>query len=155
MSDGQRPGWAAEPGLVDWSLFLRAIADTIDEAGGDHARDALLRQVGQRMAMRRPIAAARNMEALAMEMNDHLAGMGFGSVAFSLSERDRSLLLTHSQLPRIGAAGDPPGTWLSALLEGLYDTWFAQLEGSDRTMVARRMRVTPDVVLLRYGRVRS
>jgi hypothetical protein len=137
---------------VDWSIFLRAMADEIDTLGGGAARDALLRSVGARMAAMRPLSSAPNMETLAMEINDQLALMGWGQVGFVLSERDRSLLITHSQLPRIGAAGDPPGTWLSALLEGLYQGWLGQLPGSDQTLAVRRMRITPQAILLRYGK---
>lgn len=139
-------------GQVDWTAFLRALAEEIDGIGGATARDALLRGIGQRMAAIRPISAAPNMDTLAMELNDQLAAMGWGSVSFQLNEQDRALLITHTGLPRIGAAGDPPGTWISALLEGLYDGWMGQLPGADRSLLARRMRVTPQTVLLRYGR---
>lgn len=137
---------------VDWSVFLRAVAEEIDTLGGAQARDALLRAVGKRMAAIRPISAAPNMDTLSMELNDMLGGMGWGTVSFQLNEQDRSLLITHSGLPRIGAAGDPPGTWISALLEGLYEAWMGQMPGADASLVARRMRVTPQAVLLRYGR---
>jgi hypothetical protein len=136
---------------IDWSVFLRALADEVDTMGGPQARDALLRGVGARMAGMRPISPAPNLETLSMEINDHLGAMGWGSVGFVLSERDHALLITHNQLPRIGAAGDPPGTWVSALLEGLYAGWLGQMPGSDRTLVVRRMRITPQTVLLRYG----
>jgi hypothetical protein len=163
MSGGPRPEAATEHGGahrgehggIDWSLFLRGMADEIDAVGGATARDTLLRHVGHRIAVMRPVGAAPNMETLAMEMNDQLAAIGWGMVGIVLSERDRSLLITHSQLPRIGAAGDPPGTWLSAMLEGLYEGWLAQLPGSDPAMVVRRMRITPQTVLLRYGRTSS
>jgi hypothetical protein len=138
--------------LVDWSTFLRALAEEIDSVGGAVARDALLRGIGRRMAGMRPITAAPNMETLAMELNDTLGAVGWGAVGFQLNETDRSLLITHTGLPRVGAAGDPPGTWISAVLEGLYDGWMGQLPGSDPSLVARRMRVTPQTVLLRYGR---
>ncbi len=137
---------------VDWSAFLRAMAEEIDAVGGAAARDALLRGVGHRMAALRPITVVPNMETLGMELNDLLAAMGWGHVSFQLNEQDRSLLITHSSLPRIGAAGDPPGTWISALLEGLYEGWMRQLPSSDPSLVARRMRVAPQTVLLRYGK---
>jgi hypothetical protein len=136
---------------IDWSVFLRALADEVDTMGGAQARDALLRGVGTRMAAMRPISPAPNLETLAMEINDHLGTMGWGAVGFVLSERDHALLITHSQLPRIGAAGDPPGTWVSAVLEGLYGGWMNQMPGSDRGLTVRRVRITTQTVLLRYG----
>ncbi len=143
----------SQPGLsqVDWTVFLRAMAEEIDASGGSAARDALLRFVGQRIATMRPITPAPDMATLAMEVNDQLAVLGWGTAAFTIDEADRSLLITHARLPRIGAAGDPPGTWLSALLEGLYEGWMAQLPGGDSALVARRVRVTPQTVVLRYG----
>ena len=139
------------PPPIDWSVFLRAMADEIDTMGGAPARDTLLRGVGRRIAVMRPISPAPNLETLAMEINDHLGGMGWGSVGFVLSDRDHALLITHNQLPRIGAAGDPPGTWMSALLEGLYTGWMNQMPGADHTLSVRRLRITPQTVLLRYG----
>lgn len=137
---------------VDWSIFLRAMADAIDGLGGPVARDVWLRSVGERVGAMRPITPVANMEQLTMEMNDALAAMGWGQMGFQLNEQDRSLLITHTNPPRIGAAGDPPGTWLSALLEGLYHAWMNQLPGSDASLEARRLRVTPQTVLLRYGK---
>lgn len=138
--------------VVDWTTFLRALADEVDVVGGASARDALLRGIGQRMAAMRPLTSAPDMNTLAMELNDQLSDMGWGNVSFQLSEQDRSLLITHTNPPRVGAAGDPPGTWISALFEGLYEGWMSQLPGSDSTLVARRIRVTPQTVLIRYGR---
>ena len=45
----------------------------------------------------------------------------------------------------------PPGTWLTALLEGLYTTWLGHMPGADKSLVARRLRASPDVTLLRYA----
>lgn len=137
---------------IDWTVFLRAMAEGIDSLGGPVARDVWLRSVGERMGAMRPISPVPNMESLTMEMNDVLAAMGWGQVGFQLNEQDRSLLITHTHLPRVGAAGDPPGTWLSALLEGLYRAWMGQLPGADPSLVAQRLRVTPQTVLLRYGK---
>lgn len=146
MTDAMNGGRA-----IDWSIFLRAMAEEIDALGGKGARDALLRGIGGRMALMRPIAAAPDMDTLVMDLNDTLGEMGWGGVSFQLNEQDRSLQIVHTYPPRIGAAGDPPGTWISALLEGLYEGWMNQLPDSDKELVARRTSVTPQVVLLRYG----
>jgi hypothetical protein len=43
--------------------------------------------------------------------------------------------------------------WLSAVLEGLYETWIAQQPDSDPHLVARRFAApAPGAVALRYGR---
>jgi len=136
---------------VDWSLFLRAMADAIDALSTPAARDEWLRDVGIRIAGMRPLRHVPNLETLAMEVNDFLREQGWGSARFDLQEADRSLLITHSNLPRLGAAGEPPGTWLTALLEGLYTTWLGQLPGADPGLIARRLRASPETTLLRYG----
>ena len=137
---------------LDWFLLMRALAEEVDLAGGPAGRDALLRATGLRMAAMRPLTPAHTMDTLVMEINDMLAAIGWGSVSFQLNETDRSLLISHDGLPRVGAAGDPPGTWLSAVLEGLYQGWLGQLPGSDPGLSARRLRVSPVTVLLRYAR---
>ncbi len=85
-------------------------------------------------------------------MTETLEGFGWGRVRISYSERDRCLLLTHEGLPRVGGGGDPPGTWLAAVLEGLYDGWMAQQAGTDATLVTRRVAsAKPDEIVIRYG----
>jgi len=139
------------PVAVDWSLFLRAMADAMDTALGAQGRDAWLRDAGSRIAQMRPLRHVTNMESLVLEVNDFLDEQGWGEMRVDLQPADHALLITHTNLPRLGAAGDPPGTWLTALLEGLYTTWFAQLPDAEASLSARRMRVSPDVTMLRYA----
>ena len=78
-------------------------------------------------------------------------------VRLELDEPARMLRVTHTGLPRIGSMVGPQGPWLSALLEGLYETWFAQQPGADGTLTARRrtmatvLPATPTIALT-YGR---
>lgn len=138
---------------VSWRVFLRSLADEIDGVSGAAARDALLRGIGRRMAATNPLPATGDTQALSLEMNDRLAGWGWGSAALSLNDTERTLVITHSGLPRIGGAGDPPGTWLAAVLEGLYEAWLNALPGADRGLAIRRGRVTKGHVVLQYGRI--
>ena len=140
---------AATSERVDWTLFLRAMADAIDALSSASARDEWLRDVGARVANLRPLRHVPNLETLAMEVNDFLREQGWGTATFDLQDADRSLLITHSGFPRLGAAGDPPGTWLTAMLEGLYSTWLGQLPGADTSLIARRVRASADTTLLR------
>lgn len=135
-----------------WRAFLRALVDEVD-AGGVGARDALLRGVGRRMAIANPLPASADTQALTLEMNDRLAGWGWGSVTLRLSDKERVLIITHAGLPGIGGAGDPPGTWLAAALEGLYEAWLNALPDANESLSARRLRVTIQQTVLEYGRV--
>ncbi len=94
-----------------------------------------------------------SLDALEVEMNDALDELGWGSVRLRLHEGERTLFVTHSGLPRIGSLGTPAGQWLSALLEGLYEVWFAQQPGHQPDLVARRVQGGgTDCVILRYAR---
>jgi len=137
---------------VAWRAFLRALVDQID-AGGVGARDALLRGAGRRMAITNPLPASTDTQALALEMNDRLASWGWGSVTLRVSDTERVLVITHTGLPGIGGAGDPPGTWLAAVLEGLYESWLNALPDADEGLSARRLRVTMEHTVIEYGRV--
>ena len=86
-------------------------------------------------------------------MKETLDTLGWGEVRLELSEADRSLQVTHLGLPRIGSSGTPPGLWLSALLEGLYDGWFAQQPGSRPVLAARRPAGEPGAAgIMSYAR---
>jgi hypothetical protein len=152
--DPGEPASAAPSSRVagPWRIFLRGLAEEMDTQGGAAARDELLRGVGQRMARLMPLPEVTSVEALEIEMNDALGAIGWGTVRLSLRESERSLIITHTGLPRVGAAGDPPGLWLSAALEGLYDTWMAQQPSSDPALIAQRLAVlAADTLTLRYG----
>lgn len=138
---------------VTWRAFLRALADEIDGASGAAAREALLRGVGRRMAVTNPLPLSSDTQALTLEMNDRLAGWGWGNVSLRLSDTERMLVITHTGLPGIGGAGDPPGTWLVAVLEGLYEGWLNALPGAERGLSIRRFRATAGQTVLKYGRM--
>lgn len=136
-----------------WRLLLRALADGIDGAIGAGERDGVLRDVGARLAGLSPLPAVPTLDVLEIEMNDALDAMALGRTGLILDEGARVLLIQHTGLPRIGSAGAPPGAWLAALLEGLYETWFAQQPGAEPGLTARRVPGgTAAQVTLRYGR---
>ena len=137
---------------VQWRGFLRALVDELDASADPDTRDLVLRGIGARMAQMSPMPAASSIETLEMEMNDSLAEMGWGSVRLELKEQEHSLLFVHSNLPRIGWAGDPPGTWLAPVLLGLYESWMAQQPGADPTLSADLHALNqPGIIVLRYG----
>jgi hypothetical protein len=131
---------------------LRAFAEEVDATGGAVARDALLHGVGERMAMMSPLPAVVDIAGIEIEINSLLAEWGWGSAELELNETEHALVIVHHGLPSVGSIGDPPGTWLSALLEGLYETWIGQIPGGDRGLSARRQRILNGAVTLRYGR---
>ena len=148
------PASRARSGVpAPWRLLLRALADGIDGAIGAGERDGLLRGVGARLAALSPLPAVPTLDVLEMEMNDALEAMALGRTSLILDEGARVLLIQHTGLPRIGSVGTPPGAWLAALLEGLYETWFAQQPGAEPGLTAKRTPGgTAERITLRYGR---
>jgi hypothetical protein len=133
--------------------FLRALALEIDSQAGPAGRDALLRGVGRHLARLHVLPNVASLEALEMEMNGALAGLGWGKVRLALNEAERCVMIMHSGLPTVGSAGEPAGYWLAAALEGLYEGWMAQQPGGDPAFTARRRSdMTGSELLLRFER---
>ena len=138
---------------VDWRMFLRALAEEVDSLAGSGERDDMLRGVGRRMARLHPLPTVQTLDALEMEVNDALDGLGWGEAQLRLNETERTLEVVHAGLPRIGSLGSPAGQWLSAVLEGLYDGWFAQQPGSKAALSSRRVAQTAgDTVVMAYAK---
>ena len=135
-----------------WRAFLRGLALEMDVKAGPEMCVALLRGVGQQMARLTALPPVGSLGALEMEMNAALAEIGWGQVRLDLNETERCVILRHTGLPQLGSAGEPPGTWLAPVLEGLYEAWMGQQPGSDDSFKAR-LQNRRDAVVLRYGRV--
>jgi hypothetical protein len=141
------------PQGVQWRLFVRALADEVDSLAGPGERDDMLRGMGRRMARMTPLAHVDQLDALEMEMNDALGDLGWGRAHLHLNADDRAIMIRHSGLPKVGSLGSPAGTWLAALLEGLYEGWMAQQPGSQGSLVARRVPAnSSEFVVLRFAR---
>jgi hypothetical protein len=135
-----------------WRAFLRGLALELDTQAGPDASTAILRAAGQQMAAMLALLAVHSLEALELEMNSVLAEICWGSVQLTLHEAERCVILRHSDLPRIGSAGEPPGTWLAPALEGLYQGWMGQQAGADPSFNARVKAYEGDTIVIRYGR---
>ena len=136
-----------------WRMFLRALADEVDALTSAAERDDMLRAIGRRMARSMPIAPVASLDTLQVEINDTLETIGWGSARLELNANERALMIHHADLPRIGSLGTPPGSWLAAVLEGLYETWLATQPGSDPNLTIRREPGgTARMITLRFGR---
>lgn len=153
MNQISSPRRAGPQPAVDWRMFLRALAEEVDSLAGSGERDDMLRGVGRRMARLHPLPMVQTLDALEMEVNDALDGLGWGEAHLRLDESDRTLEVVHAGLPRIGSLGSPAGQWLSAVLEGLYDGWFAQQPGSKAALSSRRVgQAAGDTVVMTYAK---
>ena len=153
MDESATPATGSQQPAVQWRLFLRALAEEVDSLAGVGDRDDMLRGVGRRMSRLMPLPAVQSLAALELEINEVLQGIGWGSVEMRVDEADRILRIVHGDFPRIGSLGVPPGQWLSALLEGLYDGWFAQQPGSQPSLSTRPLPGSADAtVLMSYAR---
>jgi hypothetical protein len=140
------------PSSAAWRVFLRGLAAELDAQAGPETSAAILRATGQQMAGMLALIAVGSLEALELEMNAVLADIGWGRVRVALNEAERCVVLSHSDLPRIGSAGEPLGAWLAPVLEGLYQGWMGQQPGSDPSFVARVRGYDIATILIRYGR---
>jgi hypothetical protein len=135
-----------------WRAFLRGLALEIDVQVGSDVRVAILRATGQRMAEMLTLPAVDSLEALELEMNDVLAEIGWGRAELTLLEAERCVAIGHVGLPRIGSAGEPLGTWLAPVLEGLYQGWMGQQPGADPSFRSSIKTYEQGGVVIRYGR---
>ena len=153
MDEGLLAAEMQRPQAVQWRFFVRALADEVDSLAGPGERDDMLRGMGRRMSRMMPLPPVEQLDALQIEMNEALAGLGWGHVHLHLNAEDRALIIRHHGLPLVGSLGTPAGTWLAALLEGLYEGWFSQQPGSQTSLVARRVPSNSvDHVTLRFAR---
>lgn len=137
---------------VAWRAFLRGLALELETQAGPDASVAILRATGQQMASMLSLLAVHSLEALELEMNMVVAEIGWGSVQLTLQEAERCVVLRHCDLPCIGSAGKPAGTWLAPVLEGLYQGWMGQQAGADPSFDARTEQCDSDAIVIRYGR---
>jgi hypothetical protein len=142
----------AAPSPPMWRAFLRGLALELDAQAGPNVSAAVLRATGQQMAGMLALPAVDSLEALELEMNDLLAEIGWGSVQLTLQEAERCVILGHTGLPRIGSAGDPPGTWLAPVLEGLFEGWMGQQPGADPSFHSQIKGYEKNRLVIRYGR---
>jgi len=145
-------GTHAAPQSVIWRTFLRGLAVELDGQVGADAGKVILRGVGRQMAALLPLISVASLEELELEMNMVLAEIGWGRVQVTLQEAERCVMLVHIGLPHVGSAGQPAGTWLAPVLEGLYQGWMGQQPGADSSLRAQIGRHDGDSIILRYGR---
>jgi hypothetical protein len=151
--NGVRPEPNVEPGRANWNFFVRALVAELgvrDDAG---ARDALLCTIGRRIAQLLPVPEVASMEALELEINTLLDELHWGQARLVLNETERCVVITHSGGPRLGSGGEPRGYWFGAVLQGLYDGWFASQAGADPSLKAHRQPGSSSgCVVFRYSR---
>jgi hypothetical protein len=136
---------------VSWRVFLRALALELEQQAGADAAVTLLRGAGAQMGRMRSLPPVGSLEALAQEMNAVLGEMGWGRASLALDESAPCVVLTHTGLPQIGSAGDPPGSWLVPVLAGLFEAWMGQQPGADPALRAKLIELGESVVI-HYGR---
>jgi hypothetical protein len=142
----------AAPQSVVWRTFLRGLAVELDAQAGADGSKAILRGVGQQMARLQPVISVASLEALEVEMNVVLAEIGWGQVQVKHMEADRCVLLVHIGLLVVGSAGEPAGTWLAPVLEGLYQGWMGQQPGAEGPLRVQIESYEDESIIFRYGR---
>lgn len=142
----------AAPSPPMWRTFVRALALALDAQVGPDVQTAILRAAGQQMATMLALPTVDSLDALELEMNDILGEIGWGNVRLTLREAERFVMIDHAGLPRVGSAGDPPGTWFAPVLEGLYQSWMGQQPGADPSFRTSVKTYEEHRLVIRYGR---
>ncbi len=142
----------APPRSVLWRAFLRGLAVELDAQVGPDSSAAILRGVGQRMAGLVTLLPVDSLEALQLEMNLVLTEIGWGHAQLALQEAERCVVMVHTGLPPVSSTGNPPGTWLAPVLEGLYEGWMGQQPGADEALRAKVDHHDGNKIIIRYGR---
>ena len=135
-----------------WRVFLRAMMETLESHLDADAREGMLRMVGARMAGLMPLPASATLGELEARMNDTLATTDWGYVQLSLDVNSRTVLLRHVAAPLVGTHADLTGSWVGAVLEGLYGAWFSRQPGAEPGIHVRRLGPDGGAMLLRYAR---
>nr|3A8E_A Chain A, Cellulose synthase operon protein D [Komagataeibacter xylinus]3A8E_B Chain B, Cellulose synthase operon protein D [Komagataeibacter xylinus]3A8E_C Chain C, Cellulose synthase operon protein D [Komagataeibacter xylinus]3A8E_D Chain D, Cellulose synthase operon protein D [Komagataeibacter xylinus]3AJ2_A Chain A, Cellulose synthase operon protein D [Komagataeibacter xylinus]3AJ2_B Chain B, Cellulose synthase operon protein D [Komagataeibacter xylinus]3AJ2_C Chain C, Cellulose synthas len=145
----------------DFTLFLQTLSWEIDDQVGIEVRNELLREVGRGMGTRIMPPPCQTVDKLQIELNALLALIGWGTVTLELLSEDQSLRIVHENLPQVGSAGEPSGTWLAPVLEGLYGRWVTSQAGAfgdyvvTRDVDAEDLNAVPRQTIIMYMRVRS
>lgn len=135
-----------------WRGFIRAFAEEIDRLCAPEQRDELLRLVGRRMALQRPLPQVEALDALQAEINEALAAWDWGQANLIFDQAAPCVRIVHTGLPDIA----PHGAWLAACLEGLYCGWLAAQPGADPALVVERLpEAWRGVLELRYVRPKT
>lgn len=106
-----------------WSSFLYSLAQELESAAAQDELRPFMREVGKRMATQMPLPEVGALEELQAAINQQWDRIGWGWV--SLEERPTHLVIKHSAAPLRAAFGASSLSWSPALLEGIYERWFA------------------------------
>lgn len=98
-----------------------------------------MRLVGKRMAAQMPLPKVDALKDLEAAMNRHWDRISWGWV--SLEEEPASLVIRHSAAPLYSAFGRGSLAWSPALLEGIYEHWFA-VAGADENLSVSQYQPT-------------
>ncbi|QHC34552.1 cellulose biosynthesis protein BcsD [Komagataeibacter xylinus] len=145
----------------DFSLFLQALSWEIDDQAGIEVRNDLLREVGRGMAGRFQPPLCNTIHQLQIELNALLAMINWGYVKLDLLAEEQAMRIVHEDLPQVGSAGEPAGTWLAPVLEGLYGRWITSQPGAfgdyvvTRDIDAEDLNSVPAQTVIFYMRTRS
>lgn len=135
-----------------WRTFLRALVETLDGHLDAEGRASLMRAVGSRMADANPLPHCSTLAEMEGRVNDVLASLEWGYVEFAVDTGERRLIVSHYAAPALGAGSDADGSWIGAVLEGLYGTWFAGQPGADPALRPVLAAYAPGSATLHYAR---
>lgn len=143
---------AHQPG---WFDLVSEIVRGMLENAGEQESHAFLRQMGQQLALRYPLAAAQTVQELEVQINLTLSRFNWGFV--DLQPQENALLFTHLGLPE-GDDSLDAAQWrgaLGAVLTGLYAAWLLAQGGSAEVPLVCDASGEDGALRFRYQHIQS
>ncbi|QKJ85127.1 Cellulose synthase subunit D [Paramixta manurensis] len=138
---------AYQPGWFD--LFSIMVSGMLENAGEEESH-AFLRQTGDDLAARYPLAEARTVQDLETQINLALARFNWGFV--EIQPQENALTLLHMALPE-GRDELAPALWrraLGAVFSGLYARWLRDQGGHAQVPLSCDAEADASLLLFRY-----
>lgn len=123
-------GGASHPHQPGWFDLVSVLFEGMIANAGQQEAEAFLHNMGESLAARYPLPAARTVQDLEREINLQLARFNWGFI--QLQPQDNALLIKHHALP-VGDSLQPVADWqaaLGAVLAGLFSGWLQGQGGS-------------------------
>lgn len=131
-----------------WQLFLRTLADELNDQMDVEEIRAFCYVLGQRMAEASPIPEVETLDALEQVLNQRFGDMDWGWVM--IRDVHSSLEFVHSCAPFRSAFGDAGMAWAGALLEGMYAIWLRQLGAGEELQLRQIGEAEGDADTMRF-----
>lgn len=127
--------YAGKQCSIQWRDFLNALADEFAAQFDIERLRALMKRIGERFALARPLEPASTLDDLETAINRVWTSLDWGWAR--IVDVTDHLGIRHHCVPLDAAFGTGAAAWSSAFLQGVYQQWFSAL-GIDPALAVRQ-----------------